>query len=68
MMSTEEKNASRPPVVAHDEAPSQVTDHVFESRGEWWDLCRHCRLAESAHKETRQTLFHYVGDDDEDDD
>jgi hypothetical protein len=52
---------ARPDEVAHDESPSVVEDHPYESKGEWWDLCRHCNLAESAHRES--TVLHYVGDD-----
>ena len=52
----------RPREVGHDEAPSIIDDHAFEPRGEWWSLCEHCGLAESAHKET--TLrFYYVDED-----
>lgn len=47
--------AERPKVVGHDETPSQITDHAFEPRGEWYTLCKHCRLAESAHAETTLT-------------
>lgn len=57
---------ARPAEVAHDEAPSGVTDHAFEPKGEWWTLCKHCNKAESAHAET--SMIHYVGDDYEDDD
>jgi hypothetical protein len=53
--------------VAHDETPSQVVDHPFEPRGEWWSLCKHCNLAESAHRDTT-IKFRYVGDDMADDD
>jgi hypothetical protein len=36
---------------AHDTAKaSLVTDHLFESKGEWWDLCKHCNLSEAAHR------------------
>lgn len=52
----------RPKEVQYDEAPSIIKDHPFESRGEWWDLCKHCHLAESAHAETTLS-YHYVGDD-----
>lgn len=57
---------TRPVEVVHDEAPSGVTDHAFEPKGEWWTLCRHCNKAESAHAET--AIVHYVGDDEEDED
>lgn len=68
MTSPEDKKASRPKEVGHDETPSGITDHPFEPKGEWWSLCgfrkdngRFCNLAESAHQET--TLkFEYVGD------
>lgn len=53
----------RPESAAHDEAPSIITTHPFEPRGEWWTLCKHCNLAESAHMETTVPLFHYVSDD-----
>lgn len=51
----------------HDESPSIVTDHAFTPKGEWWTLCGHCNLAESAHRETTNppVRFHYVGDDTE---
>jgi hypothetical protein len=63
---TEKRRASeevkRPKEVQHDETPSGVTDHAFEPKGEWYTLCRHCNLAESAHRET--TLrFRYYSDD-----
>jgi len=58
------RSPKRPLEVAHDEAPSLIEDHPFEPRGEWWSLCKHCRLAESAHKETTlRKPFHYYGDD-----
>lgn len=50
----------RPKEVGHDEAPAIISDHKFSPRGEWWSLCKHCRLAESAHLETE---LRYVGDD-----
>lgn len=40
---------------AHDEAPAIVADHAFEPIAEWWSVCKHCRLAEAAHKETTLT-------------
>lgn len=80
MMTQDKKPETETPrlmEVMHDETPSQITDHPFESRGEWWDLCKHCRLAESAHAETtnppfaRQTadhpLFEYYSDVNPDD-
>lgn len=54
---------SRPKEVFHDQAPSQVIDHPFEPRGEWYTLCKHCRLAESAHKETTLLPLRYYSDD-----
>lgn len=56
--------------VAHDESPAIITNHAFEPRGEWWSLCRHCGLAESAHAETTLTgreHIHYYSDDNPDD-
>lgn len=68
MMSKEEAKAPQPKVVGHDEAPSNIVDHPFEPKGEWWSLCGFrkddgdlCNLAESAHKETT-VRFEYVGD------
>jgi 5-methylcytosine-specific restriction endonuclease McrA len=52
----------RPKEVLHDETPSIVKDHKFEPRGEWWTLCKHCHLAESAHAETTRR-FQYYSDD-----
>jgi hypothetical protein len=40
--------ATREPV-AHDEAPSAITDHPFVPKGQWWSLCVHCGLAQAAH-------------------
>lgn len=57
----------RPKEVGHDETPSGITDHAFEPRHAWYSLCKHCGLAEAAHAESA-IQFHYVGDDDEDDD
>jgi len=54
----------RPKQVDHDETPSGITDHKYSSRGEWWDLCHICGLAEAAHAESE---LHYVGDDMTDD-
>ena len=56
----------RPDPVAHDETPSIIISHAFEARGEWWTLCKHCHLAESAHLETTNPPFRYVSDDAED--
>ena len=53
----------RPKEAMHDEAPSDIVDHAFESRGEWWDLCKHCHLAESAHRETTRNKIRYYSDD-----
>lgn len=53
----------RPKEVAHDESPSIIFDHAFEPKGVWWTLCKHCNLAESAHRETTLPAFHYVSDD-----
>lgn len=33
-------------------AAQHVTDHLFRPKREWWSLCRHCNLAESAHRTT----------------
>lgn len=55
--------------VLHDETPSQVTDHAFEPRGEWYTLCKYCRLSEAAHQETTLTgreHIHYYSDDNDD--
>jgi len=51
----------RPKEKQHDETPSNIVDHPFVPRGEWYTLCLHCGLAESAHKET--TLPRYYADD-----
>jgi hypothetical protein len=53
----------RPKEVAHDETPAIVADHKYSSRGEWWDLCRYCGLAEAAHAESE---VQYYSDDDPD--
>jgi hypothetical protein len=53
----------RPKEVMHDETPSIISDHPFEPKGEWWSLCKHCNLAESAHKETNLGRFRYYSDD-----
>lgn len=46
--------------VLHDETPAIITDHKFSPKGEWYTLCRHCNLAESAHAETE---LRYYSDD-----
>lgn len=54
------------PPVLHDETPSQITDHAFEPRGEWYTLCKHCSLSEAAHVHTTLTgreHIHYYSDD-----
>lgn len=69
MMTKDQKTEAKAPRLMeamHDETPSQITDHPFESRGEWWDLCKHCRLAESAHAETTNPRFHYYSDNNPD--
>jgi hypothetical protein len=48
---------------SYDEAPAIITDHPFEPRNEWWSLCLHCSLAESAHAETTNPPFRYYSDD-----
>jgi len=68
-MMTSEQQKERPKPAAHDETPSNIVDHPFEPKGEWWSLCGFrkddgdlCNLAESAHQDT--TLrFHYYSDD-----
>ncbi|HVI77815.1 MAG TPA: hypothetical protein VM715_06560 [Candidatus Acidoferrum sp.] len=62
------ENPPKPKEVAHDEAPSVIIDHAFEPRAEWWTLCRHCHLAESAHKETTLPPYRYHSDDMPDED
>lgn len=57
-----EETPKRPKEVMHDEAPSVISDHPFEPKGEWWSLCRHCNLAESAHKETILEIRYYSDD------
>lgn len=52
----------RPKEVLHDERPSVIMDHPFEPKGEWWSLCKHCNLAESAHKETTLEIRYYSDD------
>jgi hypothetical protein len=56
----------KPKEIFHDEAPSIISDHAFEPRAQWWTLCKHCGMAESAHKETKLP-FRYFGDDMSDD-
>jgi hypothetical protein len=53
---------------AHDEAPSNIVDHPFTPKREWWTLCGHpgCNLAESAHRDTTVGRFRYYSDDVED--
>jgi len=60
-MAAQEK-PPKPKEVFHDEAPSIIHDHAFEPRLEWWTLCKHCGLAESAHKETTLLPIDYMGD------
>lgn len=36
-------------------AASHITDHAFEPKGAWWTLCRHCNIAEAAHRDTKLT-------------
>lgn len=47
---------------ANESDPSHITDHKFESRGAWWDLCKHCKLARSAHAEAVPDEVEFVGD------
>jgi len=57
---------NRPREVTHDETPSDITDHPFSPKGEWFTLCSHCNLAESAHRDTTvepRQRFHYFSDD-----
>lgn len=51
-MKTSDAQKERPKEVAHDESPSIIQDHAFKPKGEWFTLCEHCNLAESAHNET----------------
>lgn len=67
----------RPVEKAHDEAPSNIVDHPFEPRGEWYTLCVHCGLAMAAHRDTTidakehmtkrrgRPAISYVGDGDD---
>jgi hypothetical protein len=32
-------------------------------KGSWYTLCEYCNLAESAHSQSTNPPFHYVGDD-----
>lgn len=72
-MSQIEQRISKPKKkkeVAEDETPAVITDHAFESRGEWWDLCVHCHLSEAAHAETihkGRVHIGYYSDDNPDD-
>lgn len=44
------------PAVSNDTRESSViTDHPFVPAGAWWTRCKHCKLAESAHRETTLT-------------
>jgi hypothetical protein len=61
-MATNAHEPSRKEIV-HDESPAIIEDHPFEPRAEWWTLCKHCSLAESAHKETTLAPFRYYSDD-----
>jgi hypothetical protein len=39
---------------AENEKPAMITDHKFcAPKGEPWNRCKHCGLAEAAHIETR---------------
>lgn len=60
----QESTQSRPKEVAHDETPSNITDHKFRPKGAWFSLCEVCNLAESAHAASE---LRYVGDDNPDD-
>jgi len=59
--------AQRPKEATHDQTPSVISDHSFEPKGEWYTLCKHCNLAESAHKETTVKV-RYNNDDVSDED
>lgn len=52
----------KPKEVHHDETPSNIVDHAFEPRGEWYTLCKHCGLAESAHQRTLRPIRYYSDD------
>ena len=62
MMSTDETKAPRAKEVIHDETPSQIIDHEFDPRGEWWSLCKHCRLARAAHRDSVLEIRYYSDD------
>jgi len=62
-MPTNTAKPARPKEVTHDESPSIINSHPFEPRGEWYTLCKHCNLAESAHRETTLSPFRYYSDD-----
>lgn len=51
-----------PKGVMHDETPAVIGEHPFEPKSEWWSLCKHCNLAESAHKETTLGIRYYSDD------
>ena len=62
----QEAKPFRPRPVLYDETPSQITDHAFEPRGEWYTLCKFCNLSEAAHMRTTLTSrehIHYYSDD-----
>jgi hypothetical protein len=66
----QEVRSVRPKPVLYDETPSQIVDHAFEPRGEWYTLCKHCNLSEAAHMRTtltgREHIIHYYSDDNPD--
>jgi hypothetical protein len=66
-MMTSDTPAKRPQEVQHDETPSEVEDHAFVPKGEWWSLCEICNLAQSAHKETTLQFRYYSDDTPEED-
>lgn len=43
-------------------ASAQVTDHVFQPAGEWWSVCKICRLGRAAHASVENSTE--VTDDD----
>lgn len=61
-MMAQDLSKTRPKEVAHDETPSGIVDHIFEPKGEWYTLCKHCNFAESSHAET-SLPFRYYSDD-----
>jgi len=67
-MMAQDTPRKRPKEVQHDDTPSNITDHPFAPKFEWWSLCAFpgCNLAQSAHAETTLDRFHYVGDDEVD--